>query len=253
VKLGVVIPSRLAPRPGGRHLRDFGPELWLDGALASVTTQTCYSPCSWQVFVGVDPRATVPLHVYDHAHVVRARRPGQAAAVNAAADVARQSSDVLLFLEDDDRWLSSKTTAELPHLNTAPFVSCSQREVTEDGTLTGRCDYPTPSTWLMLAEVWDRVPHFDEDTRFFVDTEWLGRLNEAKVPRVHLVEAGVVPTPNHLHQVGRFSEVVGCLAELPVTRTVNTRGGMAEVRGAARDAADLEAQVIRRRFGCDPW
>ena len=107
----------LAPRPAPRRPApaQLRPELWLDGALASVTTQTCYWPSgSGQVFVGVDPRATVPLHVYDHAHVVRARRPGQAAAVNAAADVARQSSDVLLFLEDDDRWLPSKTTARGP-------------------------------------------------------------------------------------------------------------------------------------------
>jgi hypothetical protein len=271
-KVAVVVPSRLAPRPGGMALAEFGPEglrpeglrpeLWLDGALGSVLLQVGYSEASWDVFVGVDPGALVPSYVQDHAHVARARRPGQAAAVNAAAAAALAASrpDVLLFLEDDDRWRADKFRLQAEQVRTTPFVSCSQRLVDAGGTPAGgspagRCDYPTPSTWLMEADVWRKVGGFDEGLRWLVDTEWLGRLSAAGVSRAHLVEEGLLPVPNQVSRVARNSLVVPRGRRLLVDRTVNDRGGMAKIAtdlGAAREA-DAEAALVRKRFGCDPW
>lgn len=256
VRVGVVVPSRLSPRPGGRVVPPHGPELWVDGALASVLNQSGYSG-EWRVFVGVDPGAVVPDYLHRHARVVRGSRAGQSAAVNAAARAAAAASDVLLFLEDDDVWHPWKTMVQLPYLDQAPFVSCSQRLVSEDRrTPLGANDYPVPSGWAMESDVWRRVGGFAESFRWLVDSEWLGRLGAAKVKRVHLVPGGKVHQPNRLDYVAR-SSIVARYAEglFLVDRTINTQGGLATVhRGAvAGEEAALEASELHQRYGCDPW
>jgi len=258
VKVGVVVPSRLAPRPGGRTLKDFGPELWLDGALASVRAQTLYSPLTWEIYVGISPGANAPLHAYDYAHVVRAERPGQAVAVNAAVDVAALSSDVLLFLEDNDRWSVRKTAVQLPLLDAYPFVSCSQRLVDTAGNVVGANDYPVPSGWAMRADVWTRVGGFNEGIKWLVDSEWLGRLGERKIRRAHVVEVGATLTPGRSRRVAfvaRGSEIVGANGDPLVDSTNNPEGGMATITKdfEAMREADAEAEGLRKRFGCDPW
>ena len=258
MRVGVVVPSRLARRPEGRTIPEFGPELWLDGALASIRNQTTYSQLTWDIYVGVSPGAEVPAHVYDHATVVRADRAGQASAVNAAADVAALSSDTLMFLEDDDRWLKNKAYVQMPLLEAYPFVSCSQRLVRADGAFLGVNDYPVPSGWVMRADVWTRVGGFNPGTRWLVDTEWLGRLNDRKVRRAHYVECGGIADPmrsRRLAFAARTSEIVRYVGDHLVDRTDNTEGGMATITRdfEAMREADAEAESIRKRFGCDPW
>jgi len=258
MKVGVVVPSRLAPRPGGRTLVDVGPELWLDGALASILSQTHYNPLTWEIYAGVSPGAVVPVHLYDHATIIRAERPGQAAAVNAAADVACLSSDVLLFLEDDDRWHVKKAAVQLPLLDAYPFSSCSQRLVNVAGERVGVCDYPTPSGWAMRADVWVRVGGFSASFRWMVDAEWLGRLNEKKIRRAHLVPRGPRRAGRRLSYVGAHSEILEVTAlgeELLVDRTDNPEGGMAKVASdfEAMREADDEAARLRATFGENPW
>jgi hypothetical protein len=256
MKLGIVIPSRLQPRPGGRFLEEYGPELWLDGALASAVRQLGCTCCS-KVFVGADPEAFVPRHVFNHAAVVRAPKPGQAAAVNVAVAAALGwDADTLLFLEDDDRWLGSKTKVQLPYLRDFDFVSCSQLLVNEAGEGVGVNDYPTPSGWCMRAATWEKVGPFDEDQKWLVDTGWLGKLCQSKLRRAHLVRAGEVHSPNKLAMVSRFSEVIPCKESVfLVERTINTAGGMATIFGseAEQKLADGEGEAMRKRFGFDPW
>jgi len=262
MKVGVVIPSRLAPRPGGRVLSEFGPELWLDGALASVRAQTLYNPCTWEIYVGISPGPPAPLHAYDFANVIKADRPGQSAAVNAAADVACLSSDVLLFLEDDDRWHVTKATVQLPLLDAYPFLSCSQRLVNVAGEPIGSNDYPVPSGWAMRSDVWSRVGGFDAHLKWMVDSEWLGRLNEKKIRRAHLVQRGRPgPRPGdghcrrHLAYVARQAEILELAEELLLDRMDNPEGGMAKICHdfAAIQEADEEAEKISQKFGCHPW
>jgi glycosyltransferase involved in cell wall biosynthesis len=258
MKVGVVVPSRLAPRPGGRTLTEFGPELWLDGALASVRAQTLYNPCTWEIYVGISPGERAPLHAYDFANVIRADRPGQSAAVNAAADVACLSSDVLLFLEDDDRWHVTKAAVQLPLLDAYPFLSCSQRRVNVPGEPIGSNDYPVPSGWAMRSDVWSRVGGFNASLKWMVDTEWLGRLSEKKIRRAHVVprrrpdgySAGLL-----LSYVARYSEILELGEEMLVDRTDNPEGGMSTISRdfAAGREADDEAAGIRTRFGGNPW
>ena len=258
MKVGVVVPTRLALRPGGRTLPEFGPELWLDGALASAQSQTLYNPLTWEIYAGVSPGAVVPGHIYDHATVVRAERAGQAAAVNAAADVAVLSSDVLLFLVDDDRWRAGKASVQLPLLDAYPFVSCSQRLVDVAGEVVGANDYPVPSGWAMRADVWTRVGGFNTGIKWLVDSEWLGRLNDRKIRRAHLIECGEIPDPFRARRIGyvaRMSELIRYAGAHHVDRTDNPEGGMAKIISdfEAMREADAEAEGIRMRFGCDPW
>jgi len=257
VKFGVVIPSRCAPRPGGRDLGGFGPELWLDGAIASVKAQRGFCDRDWDIVVGLSPRQLAPPHIWDHAAVVWAKVPGQAAAVNVAAEVAILDSDVLMVLEDDDLWHPDKTVTQLPYLNNSPFVSCSQRLLSEDrARVVGHNAYPVPSGWMMTSNVWRRVGGFDERMKWLVDTDWIGRLNLASISRMHLLERADRPTPVSRF-VGTSSEVCRCSSPLPlVDRTQNSLGGMATISGddaRARREADLEASWIHQRFGCDPW
>jgi hypothetical protein len=256
MKLGIIIPSRLALRPGGRFLEEFGPELWLDGALASAKRQLGCTCCS-KIFVGVDPEAFVPLHIFTNAAVVRATSPGQSAAVNVAAAAALGwGATHLLFLEDDDRWLGSKAQVQLPYLRSYDFVSCSQLLVDEGGLKIGTNDYPTPSGWCMTSAIWEKVGPFNENMKWRVDTEWLGRLSQAKFRRAHLVPKGMVHAPNKLPLVAQFSEVIPCYESVfLVDRTVNPKGGMATIfeKQEATLEAEAEARDIRKRFGFDPW
>ena len=256
MRIGVIIPSRLQTRPGGRDLVEFGPELWLDGALANVAHQD-WGFLNVKIFVGVDEGALVPAHISNHATVVWSPGRGQSATVNVAAAAALGwGADILLFLEDDDRWLRAKTTIQLPMLDHFDFVSCSQELVDEKGRKVGTNDYPVPSSWGMKASVWETVGGFNENMKWLVDTEWLGRLSQSKIRRAHLIPEGTVDPVNKLSFVSKFSEVVPCSErEFLVARTVNGRGGMATISGSkeAGDEADAEAEAMRKRFGFDPW
>jgi len=244
-----VIPSRLAPR--------LGPELWLDGALATVRSQVGYKEVDWEIYVGISPGSAAPLRFHEVAHVVRAERPGQAAAVNAAADVAGLSSDVLLFLEDDDRWYPKKTEIQLALLDAYPFASCSQTLVDVAGRAAGVNDYPVPSGWAMRSDVWTRVGGFNLNYRWMVDSEWLGKLSSRKIRRTHLIDREPMSgeRSRRLGYVHQFSEIVPVGEGLLVLRTDNPEGGMAKVTCdfTAMREADQEAGWLRATFGCDPW
>jgi glycosyltransferase involved in cell wall biosynthesis len=272
MKIGVVIPSRLAERPGPCPL---GGALWLEEALASIGRQTCFDQHQWVVVVGVDKGATPPVH--DRAggpfvvmpvevSFVEADGSGQSVAVNAAARVALDSgAEVLAFLEDDDRWMPRKMAIQLASLDQAPFSSCSQRVFSEtglqlyDGQMPAVNDYPIPSGWVMRTDIWQQVGGLDETFRYLVDTEWLGRLNQIKVPRLHFVENRDTVMTWHFKfssYADRHSQIVSTGLDLPlVIRTQNTLGGMATINRdpKASAIANEEQDLILRKYGENPW
>ena len=257
MKIGVIVPSKLQKRPGGLVVDGCGPELWLDRALASVRKQIGYG-ADWQIFVGVDPGAVVPAHIYDHARVVTALHPGHVPAVNAAAAMASLSSEVLLFLDDDDAWLPSKTVIQVAHLQKAPFVSCSSRSVSDE---TYRqidvLDYPYPSSWMMEAKAWNHVGGLGVKFKWLSDMDFLGKLQRAGIKRAHLVVKGSGHVSNALSCVSRFSEIVPCLRpkEFLVDKTFNKHGITQTCQGdiSLRAESDDEAATIRDKFGFNPW
>jgi len=115
----------------------------------------------------------------------------------------------------------------------------------------------------MRADVWRMVRGLNENIRWMVDAEWLGRLSALKVRRAHLVErtdAGiyVVKLGKSLRKIGyvaRSAEIVEGGLDLLVDRYLNPEGGMATIARdfVAGSEADAEVQLIRERFGCDPW
>lgn len=262
MKFGVIIPSRLAPRPGGRVLVDEhgqgqGTELWLDGAIASVREQVGYNESDWEIYVGVDPKVAVPLRLFDQATFVAGARPGQAAAVNAAAELAMLHADVIAILEDDDRWLPEKTAVQIEHLGDAAFVSCSQRLVREDGASAENAvvHYATPSGWLMTAALWNRTGGFDQSYRWLLDVHWLGKLNQLQRRRVHVTSHHIYPGYG-LVEVSQHAAVATYnSSQHLVNRTVNSHGGMMMIQSdpqAESEAREEEAR-IRKLFGYMPW
>jgi len=256
MKFGVIIPSRLALRPAGRVLGEHGPELWLDGAVASVLGQKGFNQNDWKIYVGVDPSVVVPARFYDRVTVVQAARAGQSAAVNAAAELAVLHADVIMLLEDDDRWRPEKTEVQLGHLGDAAFVSCSQSLFDAAGNALGNViHYPTPSGWLMTAALWSKLRGLDTSYRWLVDMEWLGRLNQLRRRRVH-VTSNCIQDGHGLLEVGHYATVATYESPLfLVERTVNPHGGMMAIQqnsAVEREAREEELR-IRKTFGYLPW
>jgi glycosyltransferase involved in cell wall biosynthesis len=243
MKIGVIIPSRLAPRPGGRELREFGPELWLDGALASVVNQQGYNVNDWEIFVAVDPNALVPIHVYDHATIVRGKSAGRARAINEAADVALlDGCEALAFLDDDDRWHRRKTEIMLPHLERALFLSCSQRLVSENSLDLGvNNDYPGPSGWIVAASLWKKLGGYNVAFKWTIDREYLGRVNELKVPWIHFRERGLLGK-RRAGQSEHAEIIETDVPECLVSKTTNSQGIHATILagGVAEEEAAFE-------------
>jgi hypothetical protein len=74
-------------------------------------------------------------------------------------------------------------------LQKVDFVSSTQLEVNENGIIESINDFPTPSGWVMKKHVWESVEIFNEQYRWHLDNEWLGRLAKKGNTRAHLVEA----------------------------------------------------------------
>ena len=234
--------------------------------------------------VGVDEGAVLPNGVFmTPIQVAWATSRGQSAAVNAAArEVMGYGVEVVAFLEDDDRWHPSKMEMQLARLELAPFQSCSQQIVSEDQQkVFGVNDYPIPSSWVMWSDVWKRIGKgaseasggggrlggpaapegggFDESVRYLVDSEWLGRLNQAKVPRIHLVENRTKLQDWHFgfsSYTSRHATIVPSgMAEPLVTRTQNTAGGMCTISRDSKAAAiaDSEQAMLLAKYGEHPW
>jgi hypothetical protein len=254
----VVIPSRLERGADGRH--------FLERAIHSVATQKPPREIALDVVVGVDPGTKVPARLAKpFVRFVSAPVARQAAALNSAA--ALFDHDLIAFLEDDDLWSEQFLEVALPALDEAPFVSSTQLEVDGVGEVVGINDFPTPSGWIMRREVWEAVGPFDETYRFHLDNDWLGRLGETKIARIHLVESTAPLHPNlvqrlrpRLHRALTLSGGNARLSRhryaLPlVRRLVHFGSGMAQIStnpelGAASDAEN--ARLVER-FGYVPW
>jgi hypothetical protein len=244
--VSVIIATRLQPRP------DAGAEaIWLDRALRSVRRQILSTTVQLEIVVGLDPGACLPERM---AGLIAATAPRkrQAAALNAA--VAASSGELLAFLEDDDYWEPKRLLYGLQNIEKYDLITSNQREVDPDGSFLGINDYPTPSGWLLRRTAWKLVGPFDEDFTF-VDSEWLGRANNAKLRRLHLIEANASDR-KRLGLVARTSHI-GCTAERDplVIRTENAIGvvGTARQDEAARKRHEDDVGRLQELYGGTPW
>jgi hypothetical protein len=109
------------------------------------------------------------------------------------------------------------------------------------------------------------VGKFDESFRWHLDNEWLGRLGDSGIPRLHLVEAtgpanyqrskAVRPwLAGVVEQGGPASGIVRHNLLVPlVRRLVHSQSGMAKVLGQQSAESDEERQRLISRFGRIPW
>lgn len=259
--ISVIVPSRLQVLPHSPERN-----LYLDVCLIRIHQQQGVSMDDLEVVVGLDPGALpkVPQRFLEHGagypkiRFVEAAKPGQAQAVNAAA--AASTGHILAFCEDDDQWAGVRLTRGLESLAGHDFVSCNQREVNDEGEFLRVNDFPTPSGWIMPRATWDAVGPLEESFRYHVDTEWLGRLNDRKLSRVHQVDPDArrrLEDPAcWLHNVRKFSDIAVLKAPEPlVTRVVNPRGGMSTIARdpeAQRQSGEEHAQMLNA-FGEVPW
>lgn len=185
-RISVLCPTRLGW--AGSSARR---ELFVERAIRSVRWQSAWAEVEFEIVVAVDPGRTAAVpDGLDGVQVVEGGAPGQAAAVNAA--VRASTGDIIAIIEDDDVWHWRKIALQRAVLGEetggAGFVSSNQVEFDASSAAARINDFATPSGWLVSRAIWDAVGPLNEDFRWHVDNEWLGRLNALGIPRVHLVE-----------------------------------------------------------------
>lgn len=251
--ISVIIPSRLA-------CGQLDPPLYLERAIASVAAQTCPAH---EVIVGVDPNASIPIRDWPlRITWAHSNKPeSQAAAVNCAANLA--TGTFLAFLEDDDTWHPKKLEYQIDAFRTGrwDFITCNQFE-REQFTLKdplgdprGINDWATPSGWFMETALWHELGGFNEAYEMHLDNEFLGRVNENRCRRLHLVESGSQPGEWLLH-VMQFSAAKRTEEAEPLVTRIHNYGGRlasAQYLPERGKRSQLEYKQLTERFGLIPW
>jgi glycosyltransferase involved in cell wall biosynthesis len=257
MRLSVVIASRL------ERSRNGSGALLLERAVASVERQTL--SLDVEILVGLDHGVAPPDALRERSVVWRnaPRGGGQAAAMNAA--LAPAQGDVIAFLEDDDWWGPRHLEFAVPRLDYFSFVSSVQLLFDESDTYKGIFDYPTPSGWVMRRALADEIGPFNEEYRYHLDSEWLGRLNRTGHRRCHLVEATARLSRlglwrrdlRHFYTNAPAGSRIDRLDGAPpqVHRLVNRAGGMARIAagGSAQERSRAERRLLERNFGGRYW
>jgi glycosyltransferase involved in cell wall biosynthesis len=253
--ISVVIPSRTQPNQSR----------FLARCVASIRAQVLDAGVGFEIVVSLDRGAAAPqADGLAGVRFIEAEGRGQAAALNAGAAVANGTH--LAFLEDDDEWHPQKTAYALQVLDRCDFVSSTQLEVDEDGRSLKVNDFPTPSGWFMPIGTWRLIGGFDTTYRWHLDNEWLGRLGDSSLRRMHLVEgtglrdshalAGRPHLLQCLRAGGPHVRLCGHPAGVPlVRRMVHAASGMGQIGRSESLTAEARAEGHRLidRFRRFPW
>lgn len=255
-RLTVIIPSRRQPLQ----------EEFLTRAAASIRAQSVIDDFDVRVVVGVDAGEVPEGDLAGRLGLTFVESPGRYAvsANNAAARLVE--SGLIAFLEDDDQWFPQYLQTALEVLPHAAFVSSTTLEHDESGELVRIFDFPVPSGWLMPLSTFRTVGEFDPAYRFHFDNEWLGRLAETGLPRVHLVEATAPIAVDKLWVRPGLINLMNWggpavrLARHPspyplVRRLVHSNSGVQRIE-SQRELADVssaEYDALMQRYGRLPW
>ena len=259
--ISVVIPSRLDRMPDGR--------LWLERALQSVRNQVVAQENPLEVILGLDSGASPPdwlLAQYPELKSANASGPpGQAAALNAALEMA--TGDHVAFLEDDDWWVPLHLRQAIKALGEFEFVSSSQRVVDPLGSHIGVLGFATPSGWVLPRTLLEKVGPFDGFFRLHLDNDWLGRLNRIVRRRGHFTEstqgdpkAFMAKRPDLVTLLQQAKPADVSLLETSgtytqVVRTQNPQGGLERSRTdpILKQRSQAEQAAIEAKYGHPPW
>jgi glycosyltransferase involved in cell wall biosynthesis len=256
-KVNVIIPSRRQPSQMG----------FLQRAVRSIREQSVASSLEIEILVAVDQGEHLGEAACRSLGVTCVESTGRSQASALNAGIARADADAVAFLEDDDQWMPKYLEAAVNMLKLSAFVSSTQLEHDPKGNVLRTNDFPTPSGWFMPLATLRQVGPFDESYRWHLDNDWLGRLRESGVKRIHLVEASAPVDLQHAVQVRpwlanviRFSGGLCRLARHPgglplVRRMVHAGSGMQRIARdpALREQSVAENQRLEARYGALPW
>jgi len=230
ISLSVVIPSR-------KQAKQFA---FLTRSIESIRAQSIANLFDIKIIIGVDKGALLSEEILKEldASCVESEKQSQAAALNAAIHAC--TGDLIAFIEDDDQWEPYYLECAIQALQDNDFVSTTQGEISETGEYLKTNDFPSPSGWIMRASTMKTVGPFNENYKYHLDNEWLGRLGLSGLKRVHLMEstAPIIDIPNVrpmlinlLDQPGTNSQIRRHFAPMPlVRRLVHNGSGMYQIR-----------------------
>jgi len=256
-KLTILIPSLKQPKQIG----------FLQKATSSIRNQSIANDFAITILVGVDKNCALDPNICNMLGLscIESEGHSRAKALNSA--IKHIDSEFVAFLEDDDQWMPDYLKFAMHALSFCDFVSSTQAEFNEADEFIRVNDFPTPSGWCMPLDTLKKVGYFNEDFIHHQDSEWLGRLNEKRVRRVHLVESTIdIDEKNIARLRPKLMNVINFSNENYsfmnhhssdplVKRLVHTNSGMSLI-AADRKHADIsraESSKLKNMFGKIPW
>jgi GT2 family glycosyltransferase len=171
---------------------------WIAETIASVQQQTF---TDWELWVVDDGSGDRTAEIVEHLQstdrrIQLIRQPNQGVSAARNLGIAQSQSEILAFLDADDRWLPNKLSTHLQQfeLNRHLGVSFDRVEfLTQAGTTTGQystgrlmglkpqhflSENPTTTTssWVVRRAVFDQVGGFCPTMSYSEDLEWLLRV-----------------------------------------------------------------------------
>lgn len=256
-KLTIIIPSRKQEKQVS----------FLQRATNSVRTQTIANQFETSFLVGLDKGCMLEPAVSEILGVqcIESDGASQAKALNVA--ISQVNDGFIAFLEDDDQWMPDYLNFAMQAIAHCDFVSSTQSEFNEEHEFIRINDFPTPSGWIMPVRTLKKIGQFNESYRFHLDNEWLGRLSESKMKRIHMVESTAPVQKIYAEQVrpwlanvlnlsGGFCNLARHSSPYPlVRRLVHSNSGMSQIatNNEYLEISKRELQSLIKRYGVIPW
>lgn len=256
-KLTIIIPSRKQEKQ----------IFFIQRAAESIRKQSIANQFAITILVGVDRGCRLEPAISNILGIqcIESDGASQAKALNVA--ITEVNEGYVAFLEDDDQWMPDYLNFAIQAIALCDFVSSTQAEFNETDELIRVNDFPTPSGWFMPTSTLKKIGKFNESYRFHLDNEWLGRLSESGLKRIHMVEATAPVQKDYTQQVRPWLTNVlnlsGGLCNLArhgspyplVKRLVHSNSGMAQIATNSEysEISKREYESLVNRFGRVPW
>jgi glycosyltransferase involved in cell wall biosynthesis len=256
IKLSIIIPSRKQEKQ----------IFFIQRAVDSVRRQSIANQFAITFLVGVDKGCILDSAISNILGIQCIESDGvsQAKALNAA--IRQVHEGYVAFLEDDDQWMPNYLNSAMQAIAFCDFVSSTQSEFNESDEFIRVNDFPTPSGWFMPSSTLIKVGEFNESYKFHIDNEWLGRLSESNLKRIHMVEATAPIHQNYIQVRPWLANIInlsGGTCNLDrhnspyplVIRNLHSNSGMAQIATNSQyfEISKNEKESLIKRFGKIPW
>jgi len=256
--LSIIVPSRFGDKQ----------EFFLSRMLKAIEAQL-FQPQDLEIIICIDqgaPRPSISSSL--NVHLAESDARSQSGALNAGLRQAKHP--FIGFLEDDDYWhVSFLQYAHAIFMQDASIdmISSNQLEIDEHDVVKRVNDFATPSGWILKRDIVEQVGFFNEEFRWHLDNDYLGRINTLKAKRVHFIEK-YAPIEYHVAKQVRpwISNIIDysnqnvllCRhneSEPLVRRLVHSQSGMAQIENNQefKSISIFEIQKLQQLYGNVPW